>query len=98
MVLYQLNRPLPRLLICSNCGGFLIGYAIKGKRTHYYKCNGCKHINMNAKTTKASRNLGLNDAFKELLSGVVLNNEVVDVFKLQLKKCSLICIRVQMIN
>jgi len=53
---------------------------------------------MNAKTTKASRNLGLNDAFKELLSGVVLNNEVVDVFKLQLKKCSLICIRVQMIN
>ncbi len=80
------NRPLARFLICSNCGGFLTGYEVKRKRAHYYKCNSCKHVNMNANTTKASRNRGLNDTFKELLSGVVLRNDFVDMFKLQLRK------------
>ena len=80
------NRPLARFLICSKCGTALTGYEVKAKRVHYYKCNNCNGVNMNAVTTKASRTIGLNDSFKCLLSDVRLRDEYVEVFKLQLKK------------
>ena len=41
---------------------------------------------MNANTTKASRNRGINDTFKELVAEVTLQSKYNELFKLQLRK------------
>lgn len=80
------SRPLTRFLICGQCGHLLTGYVVKKKNVHYYKCNVCSDVNLNANSTKRSINKGLNDIFNELLSDVELKKEYIEPFKLQLKK------------
>ena len=80
------NRPLARFLKCYHCSTLLTGYEVKTKGVHYYKCNHCLGVNMNANTTRSSRNKGLNDSFKDLLKGVNLQDKYVGVFRLQLQK------------
>ncbi len=82
----DIDRPLTRFLKCSHCGRWLSGYEVKKKRAHYYKCTKCKGVSLNAKTTKGSRNTGINDIFIELLSGITLKDDYLDLFKLQLLK------------
>lgn len=79
-------RPLSRFLICSNCGNKLTGYVVKKKEVHYYKCNVCKGVNLNANTTKRSLKPGLNNSFQELLNDVEMEEKYIRPFKLQLKK------------
>ncbi|TND08268.1 MAG: resolvase domain-containing protein [Bacteroidetes bacterium] len=44
------NLPLKRFLVCDVCGWHWVGYEVKQKKIHYYKCNkkGCKS-NVSAK-------------------------------------------------
>jgi site-specific DNA recombinase len=80
------DRPLSRFLICEKCGNRLTGYEVKKKRTHYYKCNVCDGVNMNAKTTVKAFQKGVNDSFLELLSSIELEKKFTDPLKAQLKK------------
>lgn len=79
-------RPLSRFLICSQCSHQMTGYVVKKKNVHYYKCNVCKGVNLNANTTKRSAQMGLNDTFLKLLKNISLQDEYAEPFKLQLKK------------
>lgn len=82
----NLDRPLSRFLICSNCGRPLTGYIVQSKGVHYYKCNSCKGVSFNANTTTRSINAGLNDTFIELLIKIELSDEHSEVLKQQLIK------------
>lgn len=79
-------RPLSRFLICSECGYQLTGYVVKKKNVHYYKCNVCTGVNLNANTTKRSIYPGLNDTFLKLLQTLKLQSINIEPFKMQLKK------------
>lgn len=79
-------RPFTRFLICSKCGNVLTGYVVKSKNVHYYKCNVCHDVNLNADSTKRSRNKGLHDSFLELLAEIELKKIYIEHFKLQMKK------------
>ncbi len=80
------DRPLARFLICEKCGTPLTGYIVRKKNAHYYKCNVCKGVNMNAKTTVRARELGLNDSFNQLLKGIELQPESARLFKKHVNK------------
>ncbi len=82
----HIERPLARFIKCASCGGLLTGYEVKKKGMHYYKCNRCKGATFNAKSTRKSRNKGLNDAFSELLKKYHLRPELIKPFELQLQK------------
>jgi site-specific DNA recombinase len=79
-------RPLSRHIHCSACGGKLVGYEVKEKRLHYYKCVQCKGVSINANTTKKSLGKGAHDMFADLLNGYVLDEVLVEPFKKQLAK------------
>ncbi len=75
------QRPLARFLICGQCNSLMTGYEVKKKKVHYYKCNYCKGVTMNAHTTKQSRNIGLNNSFKDLIDTIQLKDEYIAPFK-----------------
>lgn len=90
-VTYQIGsfceqRPLARFLICSQCGRPLTGYEVKKKGVHYYKCNVCAKVSLNANSTKRSKEKGINDLFLELLETVELSPAYIDPFKAQVNK------------
>lgn len=80
------NRPLSRFLICAQCGHKLTGYVVKKKEVHYYKCNVCRGVNLNANTTKRAFNPGLNETFKNLLQQIELDDKYIEPLTMQLKK------------
>jgi len=82
----HLERPLSRFVICGNCGGYLTGYENKKKGLLYYKCNKCTKTTFNARQVGKSRTVGLNEAFSDLLIRFGLREDLVEPFKLQLKK------------
>jgi site-specific DNA recombinase len=82
----HIERPLARFLKCGNCGSLLTGYEVKKKKIHYYKCNSCKGATFNANTVGKSRKEGLNSTFSKLLQGYELRCDLIEPFKLQLKK------------
>jgi hypothetical protein len=43
---------------------------LKKKRKHYYKCNVCSGVSLNAETSPKSPQMGINDTYKELLESV----------------------------
>ena len=79
-------RPLARHLICSQCNNLLTGYEVKKKRKHYYKCNVCRGVSLNAETSPKSPQMGINDTYKKLLESVQLKGKYTDLFKYQLLK------------
>ena len=80
------KRPLARFLVCATCNTPLTGYEVKKKKVHYYKCNYCKGVSMNANTTKGAKNIGLNNSFQELLKTVSLKEPYIKLFEMQLRK------------
>ena len=80
------SRPLARHLICSQCDNLLTGYEVKKKRKHYYKCNVCSGVSLNAETSPKSPQKGINDTYRELLESVELDSKYTEVFKYQLLK------------
>ena len=79
-------RPLARYLICSQCNNLLTGYEVKKKGKHYYKCNVCRGVSLNAETSPKSPQKGINDTYKELLESVQLEGKYTELFKHQLLK------------
>ncbi len=80
------DRPLARFLICEKCGTPLTGYVVRQKNAHYYKCNVCRGVNMNAKTTVRAKEMGLNDSFNVLLKGIELEPHSARLFKKHVRK------------
>ena len=81
----NINRPLICFIRCSICNGNITGYEAKKKRLHYYKCQKCKGININANTTVKAKLAGANDMFKNLLAEVRMPESLIEPFKAQLK-------------
>ena len=75
------NRPLSGFIFCSQCGKKMTGYEVKSKHVHYYKCQFCKGISINANKTVKSINEGANDLFFDFLSGFSLNSSLKGNFK-----------------
>lgn len=69
--------PLKRFISCTKCGAKWVGYAVKGKKATYYKCNrnGCK-CNRNAQK--------MHDDFKGYLSDFMIDEKYAEPLKAQL--------------
>ncbi len=78
------NRPLTKHLICSKCGKPLTGYEVKKKGVHYYKCQTCKGVSINANTTKRAVNKGAHETYTEILSKYKIKDDLLDIYKSQL--------------
>jgi len=78
-------RPLNGHIYCSECGSKMVGYEVKKKKLHYYKCLKCSTVSINANTTKKARKEGANDLFLKLLSSYELKELLKGPFKEQLE-------------
>ena len=79
-------RPLTRLLRCDACKRYMVGYKNKKKDLHYYKCQYCNGVHLNAHTTPYARRKGANELFTELLDRYRLPDGIEPLVTLQLKK------------
>ena len=82
------DRPLIGLLFCPKCGKKLTGYMNNKRKLHYYKCQTCKDVSINAHTPikKYPNHFGANDLFVQLLSLYHIKPEFENIFKLQVNK------------
>ena len=79
------ERPLNDSLFCHVCGAKLTGYKATGKTTHYYKCNKCKGVSINAETSvRMKSRTGAHELFLELLDSYTLDEKYIDLFKYQM--------------
>jgi len=81
------SRPLTGDMLCYKCGGRMTGYPNKKKGLHYYKCQKCSGISINA----ISRNqpqcrIGAHELFLELLESYELHPDFVDAFESQMSQ------------
>ncbi len=81
----NVDRPLNAFIFCSECNSKMCGYEVKKKRLHYYKCNNCKGVSINAKTSIKAKNTGAHELFEIELSKYQLHADLKDLFKEQLK-------------
>ena len=79
-------RPLTRLLKCSKCGCYMVGYRINQKNLHYYRCLKCLGVSLNANTTKRAKRKGAYDLFLDFLKKYIVPDEIVPLVKMQLTK------------
>ena len=79
-------RPLVGTLLCPKCGKKLTGYEVKKKRLHYYKCQTCTGVSINAISSLKMKSTGANDLFIELLKSYRIDEKFILPFKLQLQK------------
>ena len=79
------DRPLNAFIRCAECGEKLCGYEVKTKKVHYYKCQSCEGVSINANTTKRARGEGAHDLFRTLLGEYTLQEPLKELFKAQLK-------------
>jgi site-specific DNA recombinase len=79
------ERPLNAFICCSKCGGKLAGYEVKKKKKHYYKCQTCIGISINANTTIKAKGDGAHDLFVKLLNDYTLKDSMKVLYKTQLK-------------
>ncbi len=79
------DRPLNGFITCSVCGSKMVGYKVKKKGLHYYKCLNCKGVSINANTTKKAKKEGAHDLFMSLLTNYELPELFAEPFKEQLK-------------
>ena len=79
------ERPLNAFIRCAECGEKLCGYEVKTKKVHYYKCQSCEGVSINANTTKRARGEGAHDLFVILLEKYTLQEPLKELFKAQLR-------------
>ncbi|WP_394333844.1 recombinase family protein [Chitinophaga eiseniae] len=84
----EIMRPLTRLVKCSDCKGYLVGYRIKKEKNdlHYYRCSKCRGVSVNAFTTPRAKRKGANDLFLDFLDNFTLPPAVAPLVKVQLTK------------
>ena len=81
------ERPLTNHLYCSECGMKLTSYENKKKHVHYYKCQKCNGVSINANTPATrAKNVGAHDLFIQQLSMYQLDENFSEIYKLQIKK------------
>ena len=79
------DRPLNGHIICSLCGSKMVGYEVRKKELHYYRCLKCNGMSINANSTKKSRAIGAHEMYIALLEKYSLSDISVAPFKDQLK-------------
>jgi site-specific DNA recombinase len=80
------KRPLTHLINCIFCESILVGYEVKKKGLHYYRCPKCNGVSVNANTTPKAKRVGANDLYKNLLKGYTLDKDFIPVLKFQIEK------------
>jgi len=80
------KRPLTHLINCIYCASILVGYEVKKKGLHYYRCPNCNGVSVNANSTPKSKRKGANDLYRDLLKGYTLNEDLIPVLKFQIEK------------
>ena len=80
------KRPLTHLINCIYCNSILVGYEVKKKALHYYKCPKCNGVSVNANTTPKAKRIGANDLYKEFLKEYTLDKDFIPVLKFQIEK------------
>ena len=80
------KRPLTHLINCIHCKSILVGYEVKKKALHYYKCPKCNGVSVNANTTPKAKRIGANDLYMEFLKGYTLDKDFIPVLKFQIEK------------
>ena len=89
---YKINkeaeqRPLTCDICCFRCGNKLTGYYVKKKGLHYYKCQKCKGVTINAITKNQSPDrIGAHELFIELLRSYRIKESYLDLVKAQLQR------------
>ena len=81
----NIDRPLTGFIKCISCGNKLTSYEVKKKKLHYYTCQKCKGMTLNANSTKKALKKGVHNAFVDLLESYKLSEELIEPFKAQLK-------------
>ncbi|WP_025740828.1 MULTISPECIES: recombinase family protein [Aquimarina] len=79
------DRPLTGFLKCMSCNNKLTSYEVKKKKLHYYTCQKCKGVTLNANSSKRSLKKGVHDTFIELLESFKLDKHLIEPFKAQIK-------------
>ena len=80
------DRPLTRLLKCAACDNHMVGYKVKKKDLHYYRCLKCKGVSLNAHTTTRSKKKSAEAIFLELLQQFELPKKFKPLIEIQLTK------------
>ncbi len=76
-------RPLTGEILCFQCGRKMSGYLVKTKGLHYYKCQKCKGVTINANTSNKNK-IGAHDLFIDLLSSYELMPDFREILKDQI--------------
>jgi len=80
------KRPLTHLINCIHCESILVGYEVKKKGLHYYRCPKCNGVSVNANTTPKAKRIGANELYKEFLKEYTLDEDFIPVLKFQIEK------------
>lgn len=80
------QRPLSHLIKCSQCHTYMVGYVVRKKNLHYYKCRKCLGVSVNAITTLLAKRRGANDLFADFLSLHTPHEGIFSLVKKQLVK------------
>jgi site-specific DNA recombinase len=80
------KRPLTHLINCIHCESILVGYEVKKKGLHYYRCSKCNGVSVNANTTPKAKRIGANELYKEFLKEYTLDEDFIPVLKFQIEK------------
>ena len=81
------ERPLTGDIQCFQCGNKLTGYLVRKKGLHYYKCQKCKGVTINAITKSLIPDrTGAHELFIELLRSYQIKPEFIELVKIQLEK------------
>ncbi|HUZ58817.1 MAG TPA: recombinase family protein [Hanamia sp.] len=79
-------RPLTRLLRCNECGSFMVGYRNNKKNLHYYRCQKCNGVSINAITTIKAKRKGANDLFLDYLKKYAIPDWIIPIVNTQIIK------------
>ena len=80
------QRPLTRLLRCNICETYMVGYEVKKKHLHYYRCLSCNGVSLNAHSTPHAKKKSAEALFKELLEQYQVPKKYVPLVEKQLIK------------
>lgn len=80
------KRPLTHLINCIHCESILVGYEVKKKGLHYYRCPKCTGVSVNANSTNKAKRIGANELYKEFLKEYTLDKDLIPVLKFQIEK------------
>ncbi|CAN5460791.1 recombinase family protein [soil metagenome] len=79
-------RPLNRSLKCSKCENYMVGYEVKKKRIHYYRCLKCVGVSISANGQSKSRKKNAEQLLADLFQKFEIPVSYSSLIELQLTK------------